>query len=182
MAYLWKLECKHRCRSQCLHFHTEGARYTQSMYIFKVTKNTHKVFIPGFTLGKPPNFLVYPPIRTTISFTVHFHFFLWLVWSAFLSSRSQAFSPSHPPKPRPMSRLTRTSVVCLKHREEWKISTTSQACHASGSFNPVAVLQTNGMVQPTLPVRKRWKQTQWLPSQRIFMAFPLFFFFFWCCL
>jgi hypothetical protein len=116
--------------------------------------------IPGFDSGKLPNFLVYPPIRTTISCRVHYLFVCvaCLVHIPFQTQPNFLFIS--PAKTRPASPLTRTSVVCRKHRAQWKIPTTSQARHAAGSFNPVSMLQTNGMVQPTLPVRKRWKQTQ----------------------
>lgn len=51
---------------------------------------------------------------------------------------------------------------------------TTQARHSTGSFNPVCTLQTNGMVQPTLPVRKRWKQTQSSSLNAFSPSFPPF--------
>jgi hypothetical protein len=116
-------------------------------------------FAPGYL----PNFLVYPSIKTTISLESVSNF-LWLVWPAFLSSRCQAFSPLILPA------KTQTHVPPQPHKRRlpgtsWAVGNfhyyTTQARHSTGSFNPVCMLQTNGMVQPTLPVRKRWKQTQY---------------------
>jgi hypothetical protein len=105
--------------------------------------------------------------------------FSWLVWPAFFSSRCQ-------PPPLPFRTRQTTDPRPLRPQKRrppgisWAVGIfhyyTTEARHSTGSFNPVCMLQTNGMVQPTLPVRKRWKQTQSSSLNAFSQPSPLFFF------
>lgn len=160
-----------RCGSQCLHFHTEETRYMQgslninTRYSYPWIYSWLPAKLPGLSTDK----------NTTISLEFVSNF-LWLVWPAFFSSRCQAFLPSsYPPNHRPASPHPHKR---RPPRVSWAVGNfhyyTTQARHSTGSFNPVCMLQTNGMVQPTLPVRKRWKQTQCSSLKAFFQPSPLF--------
>lgn len=107
-----------RCRSQCLHFHTEETRYMQrslninTRYSYPWIYSWLPAKLPGLSTDK-----------NTISLESVSNF-LWLVWPAFFSSRCQP-SPPGPAKPQTRVPLTRTSVARLEYREQWEISTTT---------------------------------------------------------
>ena len=162
-----------RCRSQCLHFHTEETLYIQeclninTRYSYPWIYSWLPAKLPGLSTDK----------NTTLSLK-SVSSFLWLVWPAFFSSLCQAFPPHlnhQTPDPRPLHPHKRRPTGI-----SWAVGNfhyyTTQARHSTGSFNPVCMLQTNGMVQPTLPVRKRWQETQCSSLNAFSQPFPFFFY------